>query len=70
MKAADYPVLSRENGHEFIQWKQDKYLSCRNCGNIRRADGLNSPCRGKVKIALREITLDDAKHLNQVGDYE
>lgn len=27
---------------------------CRNCGMVRRKDKANKPCRGVVKIALRD----------------
>jgi predicted metal-binding protein len=26
---------------------------CKHCGNVKRADGKNSPCRGKVYIRTR-----------------
>jgi hypothetical protein len=32
---------------------------CRDCGIVRRADDLNGPCRGKVRVELRA---QDAQH--------
>lgn len=27
---------------------------CEDCGIVRRRDRMNSPCKGKVKVALRD----------------
>jgi len=45
--------LLTANGHHFFYWKDDKYLCCKLCGNIRRADGRTNRCRGKARITLR-----------------
>lgn len=29
-------------------------VTCQWCGAVRRADGGNSPCKGKVRVQLRE----------------
>lgn len=35
---------------------------CRKCGFVRRADGKNMPCRGRVVLSLRdEYTEDEEK---------
>jgi hypothetical protein len=28
---------------------------CNDCGVVRRRDRMNSPCRGKVRVALRDV---------------
>lgn len=47
-------VVLRENGHEWFYYRQDKYLSCRKCGLVRRTDGKSRSCAGPVKISLRD----------------
>ncbi len=46
-----------ENGHKWAKIKSDNFLngkhSCRNCGYLRKEDGSNKECRGKVRITLR-----------------
>lgn len=37
--------------HEWINY--DNKVCCKNCGNIKRADGNNKPCRGKVYVKTR-----------------
>jgi len=40
------------------KWVQRFNLTvCEKCGNIKRTDGLNSPCRGNVKISMRNKDL-------------
>lgn len=34
-----------------------KYECCRLCGIIRRRDGKNKPCRGPVRLGLRDGVL-------------
>lgn len=29
-------------------------ITCRACGVVKRADGKNGPCRGKVRVELRD----------------
>jgi hypothetical protein len=51
-----------ENGHEFVTGKSvgfrpesilhDKHV-CLNCGVVRRTDGKNSQCKGKVRVTVR-----------------
>jgi len=31
---------------------------CAHCGIVRRRDGKNRPCRGKVRVALRDAAFD------------
>lgn len=53
------------NGHSWVTGEQvgfepPSYLSnklvCRECGILRRADGGNGPCKGRVKVTPREAT--------------
>jgi len=39
--------------HKWV--KHEDYSYCKQCGNVKRADGKNSPCKGKVKIEPREL---------------
>lgn len=41
---------------------------CKHCGIVRRADGLNKPCRGKVRVELRENRIRSAGQSIQDGD--
>ena len=43
----------KSNGHIWMKRDKDKYEFCKNCLNIRRKDDKNSPCKGKVKITMR-----------------
>lgn len=48
-----------ENGHEFVRGIElglralQAGFVFRECGIVRRSDGKNSQCRGRVKIGLR-----------------
>lgn len=55
-KVIDMPVIARSNGHEWQEWKfvSMTLVCCRNCGIVRRPDDKNSPCKGRVRVALRE----------------
>lgn len=42
--------------HEWFDWERPdgrKLPCCRKCGMIRRADGQNKPCRGRVTVGPR-----------------
>lgn len=40
--------------HAWFRFRDgDTYDCCVKCGTIRRADGLNKPCPGRVRISLR-----------------
>ena len=41
--------------HNWI--KYHGLLSCKNCGIVKRRDGRNKPCPGKVRVELRENRL-------------
>lgn len=48
-----------DGGHEWawVKWSNGTWadgVSCRTCGVMRRSDGQNRPCRGKVEIVLRD----------------
>lgn len=52
----------KENGHEFVTGESlgfhkasvlRKARVCSQCGIVRRADGQNKPCRGKVRVTAR-----------------
>jgi len=40
--------------HEWFKPSWLKWESCKVCGVVRRADRKNKPCRGPVKIVLKE----------------
>ncbi len=44
------------NGHRWI--KRYGFVSCRDCGFIRRSDGGNKECRGVVGVGLRKSQQD------------
>lgn len=44
---------AKEGEHAWFFFKDDTFHSCAKCGIIKRADGRNSPCKGMVKITLR-----------------
>lgn len=50
--ALDKPIIE----HEWFALDGRSYDCCRNCGMVRRRDGLNGPCKGRVRVALREPT--------------
>jgi len=49
----------KKGKHEWVWAKHPDasrdYQYCKLCGVCRRADDKNSPCRGKVKITLRDF---------------
>lgn len=49
-------VVGESNGHVWIKADWIKYVCCRKCGIIRRADDKNKQCPGVVGISLREQT--------------
>lgn len=63
--ATSYPSLEETRDatlvpgeHLWIAWAptvrpDQPMISCRWCGIVRRADGANKPCRGKVRVTLR-----------------
>lgn len=40
--------------HEWFVPEFIGYECCRKCGIVRRRDDKNNPCRGKVRVTLRE----------------
>lgn len=42
------------------EWQpfMDGLLACKLCGIVRRRDGKNKPCRGRVRVALRAEAAD------------
>lgn len=38
--------------HRWIEFL--RLTCCASCGNVRRADGLNAPCKGPVHVILKE----------------
>ena len=54
MKDEDWKDTEKSNGHRWGHYKDWKLETCRYCGMVRRADDKNSPCKGKVKLGLRE----------------
>lgn len=45
--------LEIKDGHEWGIFRNDTFQCCKLCGNVRRRDDLNKPCRGKSKLSLR-----------------
>jgi hypothetical protein len=50
-------VIAESNGHHWI--KAFNLTCCRDCGNVRRADDQNSPCKGTVRVGPRMLTPHD-----------
>ena len=42
------------DGHAWVRRDGYRYDTCEICGIVRRADDKNNPCKGPVKIGLRE----------------
>lgn len=42
------------HSHEWFRPSALSYDCCRICGIVKRADGKNRPCKGPVKITLRD----------------
>lgn len=56
----EFVALSFDNGHVFFYGADRgftgqlaKWTMCSRCGIIRRSDGQNKPCRGRVRVTLR-----------------
>lgn len=49
MSKVDY---GDSQGHDWISYNGKKV--CRHCGNIKRPDGKDSACRGKVYVRIRK----------------
>jgi hypothetical protein len=49
-------VHSYSNGHDWADWVFSgmTLVCCNKCGIVRRADDQNKPCKGVVKVSLRE----------------
>lgn len=47
-----------ENTHQWFQHPRLDWPSCRLCGIVKRADGKNSACRGKINVKLRVSQFD------------
>lgn len=47
-------VAGNYGGHEWFYFGSDGYRSCKKCGIVERADRANRPCRGRVRITVRE----------------
>ena len=48
------PDLLQIGEHDWFVPKFIGYECCRKCGVVKRADGQNKPCRGRVVIGLRD----------------
>lgn len=62
-----------ENGHQFVPASQlglsAAWRCCRECGIVRRTDGNNKACRGRVIVALRADTqTSDQEHMGGTGN--
>ena len=40
--------------HDWFKPAFLKFECCRKCGIVRRSDGKNNPCRGRVVLSLRD----------------
>jgi hypothetical protein len=56
----DAVVIAESNGHHWINWH--KFVCCRDCGIIRRADDQNKPCRGVISVGLRSSSISSKEH--------
>lgn len=63
MKREPPPVIAESNGHKWAEWQfvSMTLVCCNLCGIVRRKDDQNKPCKGVVKVALR----DDATNSNE-----
>ena len=54
-------VFDRSNGHEWAKWEfvSMTLVCCNQCGIVRRPDDKNKPCKGKVKVGLRALSLEE-----------
>lgn len=50
--AISAPATDAAPAHEWFQFSN--LVACRACGVVRRADDKNSPCKGPVRVALRD----------------
>jgi hypothetical protein len=41
---------------------------CRKCGIVQRADGLNNPCPGPIRVELRQNRISGRAALQQNGE--
>jgi hypothetical protein len=60
-QTVQFVPLTFENGHVFFRGTDRgltgllaTWIMCSRCGIIRRSDGQNKPCRGRVSVALRK----------------
>ena len=42
-----------DEGHDWIKRDDNDFEFCRICNVVKRADGKNKPCKGPVKLTLR-----------------
>jgi hypothetical protein len=58
--AGSFRIIAESNGHRWTDDWTDSIESlkgrhiCVDCGFLRRADDKNKPCKGKVKVELRD----------------
>lgn len=47
--------MDSQMGHKwFVHPKFKPLVLCKSCGIVKMTDGHNSPCKGKVRVVLRE----------------
>jgi hypothetical protein len=46
--------FARDRTHDWFHYDAVKGDCCRRCGIVRRADRMNNPCRGAVKVGPRK----------------
>lgn len=59
MTGMQFVPLIFENAHVFAPARarglDHDWWCCSRCGIVRRRDGQNKPCRGRVRVALRAL---------------
>ncbi len=48
-------------GHDWFVPKFIGYECCRKCGMVKRTDGKNKPCRGRVVLSLRDEYTEESR---------
>lgn len=49
----------------FVHPKFAPLVTCKHCGIVKRQDGKNSPCKGKVRVVLRDNRLAEQPPTDQ-----
>ena len=41
--------------HDWARPANKMWICCKKCGTIKRDDGKNKPCKGEVKVTIRNV---------------